>query len=469
MKVFHKLYIGIVSIIAISLIVFGYFIIFADFNKRIRDEVDAGTKRHVLLAASLVNESRRLKESGEEYDYFMAAAWNMRTNNPFPFNLYDSDKKLMYQGINATINVDLEETEHTLYKEITEGDKRYLVFMSGFGTFNNYYIVTVSDITNIYEDSAWMRQVFVIVYLVTIAVTLVFAYLFARYISKRLETVNKASMEMASGDYSKRIGVDSNDEFAEMADTYNKMAATIEEKIAELEDSVRRREEFTGAFSHELKTPMTSIVGYADMIYHEDMSKEEIKKAASFILNEGIRLQSLALKLQDVIALGQSELDKMMVDSEELFEDLKITFVQKAKDSEVEIGWECDPEYIDIEYDLFKTVIVNLIDNAFKSGTKKIEVRGVKLEKTYDIRVKDYGRGIPESEIEKVKEAFYMVDKSRSRKAHGAGLGLALCDKIVSLHGGKLDIQSIEGTGTTVTVSIPLYIEEGDPDGQTSS
>ena len=159
----------------------------------------------------------------------------------------------------------------------------------------------------------------------------------------------------------------------------------------------------------------------------------------------------------------------MMVDSEELFEDLKITFSQKAKDAGVTIEWECDQEYIDIEYDLFKTVIVNLVDNAFKSGTKKIEVRGVKLEKTYDIRVRDYGRGIPESEIGKVKEAFYMVDKSRSRKAHGAGMGLALCDKIVSLHGGKLDIQSIEGTGTTVTVSIPLCIEEGDPDGQTAS
>ena len=469
MKVFHKLYIGIVSIIAISLIIFGYFIIFADFNKRIRDEIDAGTKRHVLLAESLFKESVKVKEAGEEYDYYLVAAWNVRNNNPFPFNLYNSDKVIIYKGINATINVELEDTEHTLYKEISEGDTRYLVFMSGVGIQNSYYIVTASDITNIYEDSVWMRKIFVIVYLVTIAVTLVFAYLFARYISKRLETVNKASMEMASGDYSKRIEIDSKDEFAEMADTYNKMAATIEEKIAELEDSVRRREEFTGAFSHELKTPMTSIVGYADMIYHEDMPKEEIKKAASFILNEGIRLQSLALKLQDVIALGQSELDKMMIDSEELFEDLKITFSQKAKDAGVTIEWECDQEYIDIEYDLFKTVIVNLVDNAFKSGTKKIEVRGVKLEKTYDIRVKDYGRGIPESEIEKVKEAFYMVDKSRSRKAHGAGLGLALCDKIVSLHGGKLDIQSIEGTGTTVTVSIPLCIEEGDPDGQTAS
>ena len=469
MKVFHKLYIGIVSIIAISLIVFGYFIIFADFNKRIRDEIDAGTKRHVLLADSLIKESRRVKDSGEEYDYYLVAARNMRTNNPFPFNLYNRDKKIIYKGINATINVDLEDTEHTLYKEVNEGGRTYIVFISGTGIFNDYYIVTASDVTNIYEDSAWMRKVFVIVYLVTIAVTLVFAYLFARYISKRLETVNKASMEMAAGDYSKRIGIDSNDEFAEMADTYNKMAATIEEKIIELEDSVRRREEFTGAFSHELKTPMTSIVGYADMIYHEDMPKEEIKKAASFILNEGIRLQSLALKLQDVIALGQSELDKMMIDSEELFEDLKITFVQKAKDAGVTIAWECDQEYIDIEYDLFKTVIVNLIDNAFKSGTKKIEVRGVKLEKTYDIRVKDYGRGIPASEIDKVKEAFYMVDKSRSRKAHGAGLGLALCDKIVSLHGGRMDIQSIEGTGTTVTVSIPLNPEEGEPDGQTAS
>ena len=469
MKVFHKLYIGIVSIIAISLIVFGYFIIFADYNKRIRDEVDEGSKQHVLISESLVKESWEAADAGDALDPFMVAAWGVRKNNPFPFNLYDRDKKLCYKGINATINVELEDTEHTLYKEISEGSRRYLVFMSGLGIQNHHYIVTVSDITNIYEDSVWMRKVFVIVYIVTIAVTLVFAYLFARYISKRLETVNKASMEMASGDYSKRIEADTNDEFAEMAESYNKMAATIEEKISELEDSVRRRDDFVGAFSHEIKTPMTSIVGYADMIYHEDMPKEEIKKAASFILNEGIRLQSLSFKLLDLISLGRNGISKMMIDSGELFEDLKITFMQRVKDTGVTIDWECDPEYIDIEYDLFKTVIVNLIDNAFKSGTEKIEVRGVKLEKTYDIRVRDYGRGIPESELEKVKEAFYMVDKSRSRKAHGAGLGLALCDKILTLHGGSLDIQSTEGLGTTVTVTLPLADEEGDKDGQTSS
>ena len=155
MKVFHKLYIGIVSIIAISLIVFGYFIIFADFNKRIRDEIDAGTKRHVLLVDSLIKESRRVKDSGEEYDYYLVAAWNMRTNNPFPFNLYNRDKKIIHKGINATINVDLEETEHTLYKEVNEGGRTYIVFISGTGIFfNDYYIVTASDVTNIYEDSA---------------------------------------------------------------------------------------------------------------------------------------------------------------------------------------------------------------------------------------------------------------------------------------------------------------------------
>ena len=219
MKVFHKLYIGIVSIIAISLIVFGYFIIFADYNKRIRDEVDEGSKQHVLISESLVKESWEAADAGDALDPFMVAAWGVRKNNPFPFNLYDRDKKLCYKGINATINVELEDTEHTLYKEISEGSRRYLVFMSGLGIQNHHYIVTVSDITNIYEDSVWMRKVFVIVYIVTIAVTLVFAYLFARYISKRLEKVNKASMEMASGDYSKRIEADTNDEFAEMAET----------------------------------------------------------------------------------------------------------------------------------------------------------------------------------------------------------------------------------------------------------
>ena len=108
-------------------------------------------------------------------------------------------------------------------------------------------------------------------------------------------------------------------------------------------------------------------------------------------------------------------------------------------------------------YSIFR----NLIDNAMKAGAKDIAVSGVQGEgDSYTITVTDDGRGIPADKVERVKEAFYMVDKSRSRAEHGAGLGLSLCDRIVKLHGGTMDISSVEGRGTAITISIPDRAED---------
>ena len=139
--------------------------------------------------------------------------------------------------------------------------------------------------------------------------------------------------------------------------------------------------------------------------------------------------------------------------SEELFDDLKHVYKQAEKD--VTITYDCDSAYINIEYDLIKTVLTNLIDNALKSNTDRIEVSGKVTGEGYTFSVRDYGMGIPEEDLKKVTEAFYMVDKSRSRKAHGAGIGLALCDRIVKLHDSSLDIQSRLGEGTTVRFTLP--------------
>ena len=107
-----------------------------------------------------------------------------------------------------------------------------------------------------------------------------------------------------------------------------------------------------------------------------------------------------------------------------------------------------------LEYDLFKTLLLNLIDNALKSGTDRIEVTGQVTADHYEIRITDRGRGIPREELARITEAFYMVDKSRSRKEHGAGLGLALAVRIAGLHHTELSYDSTPGVGTCVSFSL---------------
>jgi signal transduction histidine kinase len=107
-----------------------------------------------------------------------------------------------------------------------------------------------------------------------------------------------------------------------------------------------------------------------------------------------------------------------------------------------------------VEYDLFKTLLLNLLDNAMKAGCGRIEVVGEPNGSLYSVSVTDNGRGIPAAELKKITKEFYMVDKSRSRKQHGAGLGLSLAEKIAGIHGSSLKFNSSEGVGTIVKIDL---------------
>ena len=140
-----------------------------------------------------------------------------------------------------------------------------------------------------------------------------------------------------------------------------------------------------------------------------------------------------------------------------LFESVSGIIYPIIKDTEINFTWEAEDETVVIEPDLMKTVILNLIDNARKavSGQGMIRLEGGRLsEDRYRISVEDDGKGIPETEISRITEAFYMVDKSRSRDTGGAGLGLAICHEIVKLHNGEMKFSSTLGQGTKVTLEL---------------
>ena len=126
------------------------------------------------------------------------------------------------------------------------------------------------------------------------------------------------------------------------------------------------------------------------------------------------------------------------------------------KENQIQFFTKIEPGELYIEPDLMKTVCLNLLDNARKAVSEngKIYLKGNRLEKGYQFIIKDNGCGMAAEELNKIKEAFYMVDKSRSRSAGGAGLGLALCDQIIKIHQGTIDFESTLGKGTTVTVVI---------------
>lgn len=454
MKLSTKLFLGISGVMAAALLIFGYFILSVDFKKNLDYQIDNGIKEFHSSALLISQSYGTLTANLDQQSAIILAAQYADRSNHEHINLYKDTGEPVLLGISYTIPGEyLDGASANQYKSFTTGGRTIVVFTGIIDTGDQKFILqTAKDVTGVYENFESLRNSFIIILAVSLALSIVIAYVFSKSISARVEHVRKTSEAMAAGDYKKRITITSNDEFADMAASYNKMADTIEEKISELENSVREKDDFIAAFSHEMKTPMTSIVGYADMIYHSQTEDQEIKEASNYILNEGLRLEKLSFNLLNLIAADSTKITKESIPAEELFDDLK--HVYSSANQDVTITFECDQEYITVEYDLIKTVLTNLIDNALKSNTELVEVSGKKAGEGFTFSVTDHGMGIPEADLKKVTEAFYMVDKSRSRKAHGAGIGLALCDRIVKLHNSQLDIQSKLNEGTTVSFTI---------------
>ncbi len=226
--------------------------------------------------------------------------------------------------------------------------------------------------------------------------------------------------------------------------------------MEELQEVAGKQEMLLGALSHEMKTPLTSIIGYSDTLRAVNLSGEQKDRALEHISREGRRLEALSAKMLQMLGLHRNDaIEKKTCSVQEIFRRI-VQLEEKKADMLLLIKGE---DFImEMDQALMESLLLNLMDNAIKASEsgKAIILNSGKLETEKYIQVRDFGRGIPEEELDKIKDPFYMIDKSRSRQQGGAGLGLALCVKIAELHKGRLEIKSREGKGTCVTVYFPL-------------
>jgi signal transduction histidine kinase len=444
------------AIIVLSLLVSGYLMVGSFQKESINHEVDNCKERYSMFLNSFQNNlNTETQKKDADADLVRNVAMQIEGDGKADIAIKMNDK-VVYSTINSQIAFGIPQ-ENIIKHDIRRVDKKtYIICYSLFIKNDiSYTCVTANDITSLLMENNNQLKRYGLIYLLVLIGGTIFAVFFSVHLTKPIRYLSEASKALAEGNYKKRISVISNDELGELTKTFNKMADTIEDKIDALELSVRQKEDFIAAFAHETKSPMTSVIGYADYIYQNRLDDNERKEAAGTIMNEGMRLQALSEKLMDIVSLKKSGLKKEEIQTNEMVEDVKLTLSPKLEARDAHIEFSVQDEYIYVDYDLFKTVMVNVIDNSLKAGAKEISVSGERQEgRTFVFTIKDNGMGIPENELRRVKEAFYMVDKSRSRKEHGAGLGLALCNRIMILHGGRLELKSKAGEGTTVTLKL---------------
>ena len=274
---------------------------------------------------------------------------------------------------------------------------------------------------------------------------------FWRYVSDPLIRLTRFANHIAQGSYGSRIEVGGDDEIGRLADQINEMS----EKVAQAD---KARTDFISQVSHELRTPLTAITGWAETIAYDEAVQGDSLRGINIISREAERLTGMVKELLEFTRIqdGRFNLRIELIDIAAELEDALFTYGELMRQAGIEVKYTEPPSEIPLipgDSERLKQVFLNLLDNAMTHGGegKKIDVTLTSDPEGVHITVRDYGHGIPEAELPHVKEKFY----KGSSKNRGTGIGLAVCDEIVTRHGGSLDIANAPEGGCMATVTLP--------------
>lgn len=459
MRLFTKIYIVLLVFITLFLIVVESVVLIISFKNAYGRAEKTALSNHMIARQVIQFELMVVQgKNGNEEELLKNGIY--AGMGDLLFSVCKGNEKLLLNT--DMIDFSVKEEDGVVTERLIKNDVRGLKYIQTTSILvvndTHYRVDTLEDVTAVFSDSKMLRKRCRQYFVIAVITGVILAFLLAYLITNPINRIKKASRRLADGDYSIRINNARRDELGELSLAFDNMAETIEDKIAQLEKNVVEKNDFIANFSHEIKTPMTNIIGYSDMIAGGGLGDDEIKRNAEIIMNEGMRLESLALKLMDLSSIERNRFVFEDISVVELFDDIKETYHGRFQKKDVCFEISCSDEHVRVEYDLVKTMLINLIDNSIKANSKKISLKGCRCDdetgrdgySKYKISVNDDGCGIPEKDMPRIKEAFYMADKARSREMNGAGLGLSICERIALLHGESLRIESRPEEGTKV-------------------
>ncbi len=375
--------------------------------------------------------------------------------------LHANTDTLYSQGTAVPYFIDLSsqiDNTHLASTIFSVSDTTYYLQLSGsFFVGKTIFLLDIAyDISSIYEARLQQQYTYRQIFLVLLAGCGFFSYILSYFLTRPLARLSRVSREIANGNYDYRSNIHSNDEIGAVSKDFDRMADHLKSSIEELHGTMDKQNLFIENFTHELKTPMTSIIGYADLLRSQALSGEDQTDAANYIFSEGKRLEHLSLKLLDIFVSEHGNITFTEACPADIIENFANHLKPRLALEHIGLEYECETGYCRLDTDLFGSLLVNLVENARKALPEGgcIQIGCTMSEEGCHVTVADNGRGIPAEALTHITEAFYRVDKARSRAQGGAGLGLTLCQKIAELHHGALFFESEETHGTTVTVTL---------------
>lgn len=463
-----KLTVTISLLIAISFGIGGTLMITTSFNATLEQETRAALSSFESIQNTLY--LLNSLSSQTNFDSLSGALSQMEDQGLGSWQALSlkNGQELLFQSGNTEpleYTLPIPGTDQCSYLSVHDSYGRGLLIMSRITAGDTgLELLARFDVSHIYELRQVQQRQYLIIYIAVVFFGILSSVALSFALTRHLHRLTATVRRISGGDLSKRSRITSNDEFGQLSRDFDAMADKLQENISRLESDMQRQESFMGAFAHELKTPMTSIIGFADLLRQGNLDENTRMMAADYIYSEGHRLERLSFKLLELILLKKDELVMKRVWLGTYLNEIEQALSPALKNRGIRLVCKAEQKRVMLEPDLVRSLLYNLVDNASKAmeGGGIIAIRGTAIPGGCRFQVADNGRGMKPEALERITEAFYRVDKARSRSQGGAGLGLSLCKQIAQLHNGDISFASEPGKGTRVTVN--LYGKAGSRD-----
>ncbi|MGR3777047.1 sensor histidine kinase [Bacillus paramycoides] len=462
MKFWQKIFIYSLLIFLITFNFGAVFLIQNSYNLNLKREIDRSLGEQSNVSAGIIYYSMiSVKGSETNYKEIIKNYLKKFNSKDTYLEVLDKNNNEVFSNMYFTISGEREEL-----KEASSDKRKYIIRDVGNKTLlfvtslvniqgEDLKVSYIHDITYIYQDKREQYSFFIQLSMVVSVILAISMYMLSKYITSPIDKLINTTKIISKGNYSERVEINSKDEIGVLADNFNEMADAVEEKIHQLESNAEEKQRFIDNLTHEFKTPLTSIIGYADFLRSTSYNEEIFIEGLNHIFKEGKRLEELSWKMMSLILLKRENFKMEKENIKNILVDLRDTLKPKLQNKNINLIISSEEYQISVEKDLIRNLISNFIDNSIKASKENsniyLNVYKNKESKVV-LEIKDEGIGISEEDLPKVFEAFYMVDKSRTRANNGAGLGLTICAEIAKIHEAELKIESEINKGTTIKI-----------------